>query len=484
MTSAIMRSERPALLPPRLRRGLRRLGLRAQGSAQLAAGLALALALATYDASDPAANVASGGATSNVLGAGGAWIADWLLRGFGMAAAAAALAPIAWGCRGLKLKRTRRTALRLAALALVLPCLAMGLAALQGFAGWPLREGPGGFVGSVLLHHAALLTGGAAWAAAAALGLGVPLAAWAFGFDLEDWAWVGAGTVAAGRGLRRLARAAPLPAVGLPGHARGTEAPQRTPPPDRARPAPARGRGGRPGAARGRGGGAARAAGAAAAGASAAAPEARAGAPAAQPAARRRLHGAARRTAAIAAARRRARHAGRRNAGAQRRAPDVGAGGFRHRRRGGGDAAGPRGDALRVRAAGRDQVVARHRPCGRHRALHVGGVGARGRGSRPHGDRHRNAEPHPPDGLPARADRDRRLRTRRRRPAADPRQGHRRRPQGRPAGADAAPADRRHDGLRQVGGDQHHDPLAALPAGAGALPAHHGRSEDAGALGL
>ena len=229
MTSAIMRSERPALLPPRLRRGLRRLGLRAQGSAQLAAGLALALALATYDASDPAANVASGGATSNVLGAGGAWIADWLLRGFGAAAAAAALAPIAWGCRGLKLKRTRRTALRLAALALALPCLAMGLAALQGVAGWPLREGPGGFVGSVLLHHAGLLTGGAAWlSAAAALGLGLLLAAWAFGFDLEDWAWVGAGTVAAGRGLRRLARAAPLPPVGLPGQARRTEAPQRT----------------------------------------------------------------------------------------------------------------------------------------------------------------------------------------------------------------------------------------------------------------
>ena len=229
MTSAIMRSERPVLFPPRLRRALRRMGLRALGSAQLAVGLALAVALVTYDASDPSANVASGGSTSNVLGGAGAWIADWLLRGFGAAAAAAAIAPIAWGCRGLKLKRTRRTALRLGALVLVLPCLAMGLAALQGIVDWPLREGPGGVVGTVLHQHAGLLSGAPAWlASAVALGLGVVLAAWAFGFDLEDWAWVGGGVVAAGRGLRRAARALPVPSVSLPGHARQTEAPQRT----------------------------------------------------------------------------------------------------------------------------------------------------------------------------------------------------------------------------------------------------------------
>jgi len=229
MTSAIMRSERPVLLSPRLRHGLRRLGLRALGSVQLAAGLALALALVTYDASDPAANVASGGATSNVLGSAGAWVADWLLRGFGVAAAAAAVVPIAWGCRGLKLKRTRRVALRLIALVLVLPCLAMALAALQGVGDWPLREGPGGAIGTVLYHRAELLFGGSAWIVhAASLGVGALLAAWAFGFDLEDWAWVGAGVVAAGRGLRRGAGLLPVPSVRLSAHARRTENPHRT----------------------------------------------------------------------------------------------------------------------------------------------------------------------------------------------------------------------------------------------------------------
>ena len=229
MTSAILRSERPTVLSPRLRRIIRRLGLRALGSAQLAVGLALMLALVTYDTSDPSANVASGGATSNVLGSAGAWVADWLLRGFGIAAAAAAIAPIAWGCRGLKLKRTRRTALRLGALVLVLPCLAMGLAAFQGIGDWPLLEGPGGAVGTVLFQHAELLFDSSVWVVhLVGLGVGALLAGWAFGFDLEDWAWIGAGVLAAGRGLRRVAGLLPLPSVSLSGHIRKPENPQRT----------------------------------------------------------------------------------------------------------------------------------------------------------------------------------------------------------------------------------------------------------------
>ena len=229
MTSAILRSERPTVLSPRLRRIIRRLGLRALGSAQLAVGLALMLALVTYDTSDPSANVASGGATSNVLGSAGAWVADWLLRGFGIAAAAAAIAPIAWGCRGLKLKRTRRTVLRLGALVLVLPCLAMGLAAFQGIGDWPLLEGPGGAVGTVLFQHAELLFDSSVWVVhLVGLGVGALLAGWAFGFDLEDWAWIGAGVLAAGRGLRRVAGLLPLPSVSLSGHIRKPENPQRT----------------------------------------------------------------------------------------------------------------------------------------------------------------------------------------------------------------------------------------------------------------
>ena len=64
------------------------------------------------------------------------------------------------------------------------------------------------------------------------------------------------------------------------------------------------------------------------------------------------------------------------------------------------------------------------------------------------------------------------------------RQDDRRRAGHRRSRQDAASAGRRHHRLRQVGRDQHHDPVAALPAEAEAVPAHHGRSEDAGALRL
>ena len=63
-------------------------------------------------------------------------------------------------------------------------------------------------------------------------------------------------------------------------------------------------------------------------------------------------------------------------------------------------------------------------------------------------------------------------------------QDHRRRAGDRRPRQDAAPADRRHHRLGQVGRRQHHDPVAALPADAGAVPADHDRPEDAGTLRL
>ena len=46
----------------------------------------------------------------------------------------------------------------------------------------------------------------------------------------------------------------------------------------------------------------------------------------------------------------------------------------------------------------------------------------------------------------------------------------------RRSGAHAASADRRHHRLGQVGRDQHHDPVAALPAAARPVQVHHDRS--------
>jgi hypothetical protein len=67
--------------------------------------------------------------------------------------------------------------------------------------------------------------------------------------------------------------------------------------------------------------------------------------------------------------------------------------GFLGRRRDLDRPARPGGDALRTRARARHQIVARDRPCRRHRALDERAVGPRRGGARPQRHRHRTAEP-------------------------------------------------------------------------------------------
>ncbi len=130
------------------------------------------------------------------------------------------------------------------------------------------------------------------------------------------------------------------------------------------------------------------------------------------------------------------------------------------------------------------QVVARHRPRRRHRPLDVGDLGPRRRRAGPQRHRHRAAEPAARDGLSARAPGQRGLREDEAPPGDRARQDDRRRAGDRRPRPHAAPAGRRHHRLGQVGGDQHHDPVAALPAEARAVPPDHGRPEDARAFGL
>ena len=132
---------------------------------------------------------------------------------------------------------------------------------------------------------------------------------------------------------------------------------------------------------------------------------------------------------------------------------------------------GPGRDALRARARARHQGEPRHRPRRRHRPLDERGLGARRHRAGPQRDRHRAAQRAARDGVPARAAVDAALRGQPPRPAAGAGQGHRRRSGDRRSRAHAASADRRHHRLGQVGGGQHHDPVAALPAAAGSAAA-------------
>ncbi len=147
-------------------------------------------------------------------------------------------------------------------------------------------------------------------------------------------------------------------------------------------------------------------------------------------------------------------------------------------------APGPRGDALRARTRARHQIVARHQPRRRYRPLDERRLGARRGGAGAQRHRHRAAQLQARDRLSARTPGLRSLREDQPESGPRARQEHRRRTGLRRSRPHAASADRRHDGLRQIGRHQHDDPFAALSPHARPLQAHHDRSQDARALGL
>ena len=157
---------------------------------------------------------------------------------------------------------------------------------------------------------------------------------------------------------------------------------------------------------------------------------------------------------------------------------------LRRARRDRRDPSRPGGDHVRTRTRRRPQGVARHRPRRRHRPLDVRPGLPRLDHPRPLRHRHRATQREPREGPAARDPRRQALRRQRPRPAARARQGHRRRARGGEPRPHAAPADRRHHRLGQVGGDQHHDPVAALQARPRGMPADHDRPQDAGAQRL
>ena len=116
------------------------------------AGLAVLVALVTYDPLDPSLNTATTRHAANLVGQGGALLADLLLQGFGLAGVLPGLALLAWAWRIWSHRGIGSFAGRLVCLLLALPLLA---AVLSGFPasralGWPVTAGLGGAVGMLL----------------------------------------------------------------------------------------------------------------------------------------------------------------------------------------------------------------------------------------------------------------------------------------------------------------------------------------------
>ena len=489
MARAIPQNRRRTLLPAAFADALRQRLIELSGIGVFAAALLIGAALATYSPSDPSLNNATGNAVGNVLGLPGAIVADLAWQFFGLAGWAAPLVLVAWVWRLAGRKLLSLVWFRLLAVIAGMLALSVAAAPLPAPGDWPLRAGMGGASGDVLTGLVlGWLPAGSAGGGWAVIGAGVLLSigllGFAAGLDRTEWAYMW-GIARRGGGLARrwaggiarvpkdvgerveprlAAEPAPMGEFGGelgdeygPGDGPGEPPARRKKPKSVVEPRKPKTRAGK----RARG-----------------CPPGQSG-----HAGGRYLPGAAPRPPGGAAGERR--QYGRQGRPVEERQPaGIRPRRFRRPRRDRQGAPGPRRHPLRTRARARHQDFPGDRPRGRHRALHVGALGAHRRGPRPQRHRHRAAQRPAGDGLPARTARLQRLRAQRRQPDPGARQGYRRRPDdGRPR-PHAAPADRRHHRLGQVGGHQHHDPVAALPAVAGSVQIHHDRPEDARTVGL
>ena len=87
------------VLPAGVSDFMRRRAIEMIGVALAVVGLLALVALASHTAADPSWNTASDGPIANLLGRAGAWISDFLLQIFGVAALVPAAALMVWGWR-------------------------------------------------------------------------------------------------------------------------------------------------------------------------------------------------------------------------------------------------------------------------------------------------------------------------------------------------------------------------------------------------
>jgi len=189
MTRRNLRSARSRLLPAGTGPFLRRRLIELLGLALFVAAVALLAALISFGSADPSLNRAVGGPVANWLGRPGAYVAEFLLQTLGLAAGLLPLVLAAWAGRLLRERTLPRWWWRLIALPAVVLLFGAALAALPRPAAWPLGDGLGGFLGSLLLGRTVQATAVApeVLAAAAAL-LGLAALALTLGMRRDEWA--------------------------------------------------------------------------------------------------------------------------------------------------------------------------------------------------------------------------------------------------------------------------------------------------------
>jgi S-DNA-T family DNA segregation ATPase FtsK/SpoIIIE len=187
----------------------------ALGAALVILCFLIAVALMTYNPADPSFNTAGDASPANFLGRDGAFVADLLVQGLGLAGFLLPLILLGWAFRLLLQRPLQRMPRRLL---MVVPALLLGAFACSGLElrPIPLPAGAGGAIGWGLQHVAqasglAPLQLPLAMGAAAVTGL---LLLSIMGLSWGDWRDVGSG---AGRNAARLAVASGIGAAAAVG---------------------------------------------------------------------------------------------------------------------------------------------------------------------------------------------------------------------------------------------------------------------------
>ncbi len=181
------------------------------GVVLIVAGVLLGTSILSYTPGDPSLNSSGGGVVGNLLGRPGAFSADLMLQGFGLAGLLPVVALIVWGWRVMCKRVPSHPWIRVAALLFAMVFAAIGFDVLPVAGGWPLAAPMGGVAGMLCNDYARL--GGTllmpgfdhAYVAGAAAVLAIVFAVTALGLTWRDWR---AGAVATVRAATALGRGA------------------------------------------------------------------------------------------------------------------------------------------------------------------------------------------------------------------------------------------------------------------------------------
>jgi DNA segregation ATPase FtsK/SpoIIIE, S-DNA-T family len=170
----------PSILPESVSAFLRRRFSEIIGLALSLSGLLIVAALFSYAPGDPSLNSASDGGPINLLGLGGAYMADLLLQSLGLAGITPAVVLAVWGIQTMRKNPPNLIWARTCLFLLALILISTSLAALPTPGGWPLATRLGGVIGSVLLERSTVLLN----AAATGFGFKAAVEGWMLGLFL------------------------------------------------------------------------------------------------------------------------------------------------------------------------------------------------------------------------------------------------------------------------------------------------------------